>query len=196
MFAFFPRHLPDYHDYVFFDKSHGNFSKEECEKIISLFEENKKTEAKTGGQAGSLLTHIPNDKRKSHISWIGYNEKTHWIFEKLTRFVEGANTRYGFQLNGFFESLQITEYQEGDHYDWHTDHGPAEFSVRKLSIVVQLSDPNDYEGGVLQIQQHQVQEKNQGDVILFPSFSAHKVWPVTKGKRYSLVAWVTGEPFR
>lgn len=197
MYWFHPPRLNKYSDYAFYSPENGGFSKHQCEKILSLWDGTTKNHAITGGSPESLLTHIPNDKRKSHIQWIHWSEEVDWIFAHLANLAMDCNSvRYRFQLNGFLEAIQMTEYKEGDHYDWHTDHGDGEFSVRKLSIVVQLSDPSNYEGGNLQVHGKKVECIDQGTVTFFPSFAAHKVHPVTKGTRYSLVAWLTGEPFR
>lgn len=197
MYYFHPKRLQNYCDYAYFTPEMGGLTKEECQNVLSFWSENKCTEGKTGGNVDCLLTNLPSEKRQSRVQWLKYDEETSWLFEKLSQIAFNCNeARYGFQLNGFLEALQLTEYQEGDHYDWHTDHGSGDFSVRKLSMVVQLSDPSDYKGGELQVHQTKASERDQGTVILFPSFAAHKVHPVVSGKRYSLVAWLTGEPFR
>jgi PKHD-type hydroxylase len=197
MFYFHPQKLNNYAPYTFYTPEMGGLNKKECEKVLSIWDEKQAGQGITGQNADSLLTHLPSEKRQSRVQWIEWSNDTDWLFKRLSEIALACNgSRYGFQLNGFLESLQLTEYQESDHYDWHTDHGNGEFSVRKLSMVVQLSDPKDYEGGSLQVHEIQVKEKEQGTVVLFPSFSAHKVHPVQSGKRYSLVAWLTGEPFR
>ena len=101
------------------------------------------------------------------------------------------------------ENLQFTMYDEsfGGRYDWHVDHGGHQSGGRKLSVVVQLSDPLTYEGGELQFGQAtddkiEVADKNKGCVVLFPSYMRHRATEVTKGTRYSLVTWITGPPFR
>jgi hypothetical protein len=97
------------------------------------------------------------------------------------------------------EPVQLSEYQVGDEYDWHLDLGPGPASRRKLSLSVQLTEPNEYEGGDLEIKGvHNIPAlRKRGSVIIFPSFLLHRVTPVTRGVRRSLVAWVPGEkPFR
>jgi PKHD-type hydroxylase len=197
MFYFHPKKLSQYATYTYYKPEMGGLTKEECEKVLSFWDDEKAVKGLTGTSSECLLTDLPSEKRQSRIQWINYSEQSDWLFKRLCQIAQACNeSRYGFQLNGFLEALQLTEYQEGDHYDWHTDHGNEDFSVRKLSIVVQLSDPSDYDGGELQVHHLKVEEKEKGSVILFPSYSAHKVHPVKKGKRYSLVAWITGEPFR
>lgn len=107
---------------------------------------------------------------------------------------------WNFEVTGFAENFQLTKYEKGNKYDMHVDAGLYGTPMpRKLSIVVQLSDPNDYEGGELDIlcTDGDIEMlRGQGDVIVFPSYMYHKVREVTKGTRYSLVSWVGGPPFR
>ena len=112
--------------------------------------------------------------------------------------IEANNKLFQLDLYGFTEKLQFTEYEgQGSHYDWHPDIGPNT-TKRKLSIVVQLSDEKDYEGGELLINTGQllIPSKKQGTVILFPSFLMHKVEPLQSGNRYSLVSWISGNTWR
>jgi PKHD-type hydroxylase len=94
------------------------------------------------------------------------------------------------------DPIQFLQYNQGGHYTWHTDLGPGRHAKRKLSIVIPLSDPAEYEGGELLIK---IGEKEtsvplkQGHAILFPSYILHKVTPVTKGKRFMLVGWMKGK---
>ena len=197
MFYFQPKQLINYDEFAYYSPGMGGLSKEECQKVLELWDEKEKCKGLTGQPQNSLLTHIPNEKRQSNIQWIKYNSDTHWLFEKLAKIANDCNqARFNFQLFGFLEAMQLTEYNEGDHYDWHTDHGNGDFSTRKLSMVVQLTDPSEYEGGELQILNNKVTQNEQGTVTVFPSYNAHKVHPVKSGKRHSLVVWITGEPFR
>jgi PKHD-type hydroxylase len=116
---------------------------------------------------------------------------------------EANDSFYKFDLTEMTENLQFTMYDEsfGGRYDWHVDHGGHQSGGRKLSVVVQLSDPLTYEGGELQFGQAtddkiEVADKNKGCVVLFPSYMRHRATEVTKGTRYSLVTWITGPPFR
>ena len=95
--------------------------------------------------------------------------------------------------------MQLTTYLSENlgTYDWHQDYN-ADIS-RKLSIVVQLSNPSDYEGGELEILAHEPKisiQKKRGFITIFPSYTVHRVTPVTKGTRQSLVAWVSGPKFK
>lgn len=139
--------------------------------------------------------------RRSKVSWIENTEKTVWIFEKLAHVVSSLNSQfYNFDLTGFGEPLQLTNYDvsESGMYGWHQDFGAMSIS-RKLSLVLQLTDPSNYEGGNLQIMtsgQPQNMKKQRGLIVVFPSFQLHQVTPVTQGSRQSLVAWISGPAFK
>lgn len=140
--------------------------------------------------------------RRSQISWLSYNDNTKWVFEKLAHVVSSLNSQfYRFDLTGFGESLQLTNYNhsESGMYRWHQDYGGRRSPSRKLSVVVQLTDPSQYEGGNLQIMtgnEPQNIRKERGILAVFPSYQLHQVTPVTQGSRQSLVAWVTGPAFK
>ena len=140
------------------------------------------------------------DIRRSNIEWLQNSRENAWVFEKLAHVAGWVNTRYyHFDLAGFGEELQLTHYDQSDHgmYGWHQDFNGA--ISRKLSLVVQLSDPSEYEGGNLEILDGGnpiVVRKQRGLVAAFPSFSLHQVTPVVRGTRQSLVAWVSGPAFK
>ena len=142
-----------------------------------------------------------NTIRKSKIKWIHYDEYSDWLYDKLKDLVIDANSQiWQFNLHSIIDSIQYTEYYEGGgHYDWHLDIGPGLINHRKISITIQLSDPNDYEGGDLEIWSggdFKKVEKSKGTSILFPSFLLHRVTPITKGIRKSLVLWVGGDSYK
>lgn len=135
--------------------------------------------------------------RAAKIAILPFNISTGWLFERLKMAISDANCNtYGFDLLGFGEPINLIQYKEGDHYDWHMDSGNLAFSLRKLSVVIQLSDPLDYEGGELEFFKFGDAKKERGMMFLFPSYMMHRVRAVTKGTRRSLVAWVNGIPFR
>jgi PKHD-type hydroxylase len=103
-----------------------------------------------------------------------------------------------FDLNGFKEMSQLTFYKQDSHYGWHQDCGPKEFSNRKLSAVVQLSDPSTYHGGHLEFFGSQLNDslREQGSITFFPSYQFHRVCPIIEGFRFSLVIWMSGNPYR
>lgn len=138
--------------------------------------------------------------RRSQVSWVNKNPDTAWIFERLGEVASLLNAQYfGFDLTGFGEPLQLTNYDQSEHgmYGWHQDYN-AKIS-RKLSLVVQLTDPSEYEGGNLQIQTSGnpvTVRKQLGLIAVFPAYTLHQVTPVTQGTRQSLVAWVSGPRFK
>ena len=114
-----------------------------------------------------------------------------------------VNKFYNFDVVGITEPIQFISYDGSgnEHYGWHLDMDGGFKSRRKISIVIQLSDENEYEGGELQIDtctldgQLTVGNKKRGSMIFFPSYLLHKVTPVTSGHRYSLVSWLSGQPY-
>tara|TARA_R110000782_G_scaffold35560_2_gene84990 strand:+ start:266 stop:655 length:390 start_codon:yes stop_codon:yes gene_type:complete len=118
------------------------------------------------------------------------------------------------------EACQFTKYKQNQYYDWHCDswnktydkpNTPDHNKIRKLSVTCQLTDGSEYKGGELEFDfrnyephireeiKHLKQAKEilpKGSIIVFPSFLWHRVKPVIKGTRYSLVLWNLGYPFK
>lgn len=169
------------------------FSPPECDAIVALGK-NLLLQPATVNAGRD----IDERMRKSQVSWIGYDQSEYtWIWDKLASLVTMANTKnFHFSLVGFLEKLQFTEYAtEGSHYEWHMDYGAGAFSKRKLSLTIQLSDPESYEGGNLELfykLQPVAAQRVRGTAILFPSYTMHRVSPITRGERYSLVLWASG----
>jgi PKHD-type hydroxylase len=141
-----------------------------------------------------------NRVRRSLVKWVNKTTESEWIFNKLSHIVSDVNSRYfRFDLAGFGEPMQLTNYisENAGNYDWHIDMGGQ--VSRKLSITLQLSHPWEYEGGTLELyNSNDITEipKQRGLMTIFPSWNLHRVTPVTKGSRQSLVLWVSGSPFR
>ena len=122
-------------------------------------------------------------------------------FRFCNNFIQKANeNHFGFGDIQVTENAQFTEYPEGGFYDWHMDcdvnmeHEPP---VRKISMTLLLNDPSEFEGGDLELMAPgKFAELKQGHAIIFASFLNHRVNPVTKGMRQSLVCWFGGKPFR
>jgi PKHD-type hydroxylase len=173
------------------------FTCEELERIKVIGRRLGMNRAQTGGAGENCLDH-----RRSFTSWIQSNQHTAWIYQQLTSVVLQNNERfYNFDLS-MIENLQFTYYnsEENGCYKAHVDPHPWQLPHnRKLSVVVQLSDPSEYEGGdLLLYTSHDPIKinKQKGMVTMFPSYTLHEVTPVTKGERYSLVAWVHGPAFK
>jgi PKHD-type hydroxylase len=134
-----------------------------------------------------------------------------WIYQHVLQFVNAANKQYWKFRIGDTESFQYGVYHPGHFYSWHVDQFPEPYKepspvaglTRKLSITVQLSNGDDYEGGDFEFREPCDPDKTEqvpgtralGSVIIFPSFVMHRVQPVTKGIRRSLVGWILGPPF-
>ena len=107
---------------------------------------------------------------------------------------------HNFDMFGFNESMQYTVYEgsANGHYDWHLDIGPS-INYRKVSVVVQLSEPEAYVGGDLELHPGNnsfAVPRRKGAIVLFPSFLLHRVTPLTSGLRRSLVLWAGGEHYK
>ena len=177
----------------------NGFTNEQIDNIIRIGEELSVQEATLGGQKdGEDISRIRNSK----TSWIKCNDNTVWLYDSLAYITRQINGQfYDFDLYGFVEDFQYSVYtgSEESHYTWHIDKGFGTPSPRKLSLVLQLSDSSEYEGGDLEFFYASNVEraiKKKGLIYLFPSWIAHRVTPVTSGVRRSLVVWVTGPKFR
>lgn len=175
------------------------FSKEECDKIIELGRKLDIEQAKIGGLESD--SEINYSIRRSNVGFFSVDQDTEWLFRKLTDLINQVNAQYyNFDLEEI-ESLQFSHYTSEDLgcYTKHIDMLYRTWKTRKLSVSIQLNDPVDYEGGELTFHGTgtEVGDKNkQGVGIFFPSWSVHEVTPVTKGERYSLVAWIVGPRFK
>jgi len=170
------------------------------EQLNWLQDQTKKAsqKASVGGQKpGETISEI----RRSKLNWLSNNNENSWVFENLAHVVSSLNASFfRFDLTGFGEKLQLTNYNESDQgmYTWHQDFG-SEGPSRKLSLVLQLSEPDDYEGGELQLLTSKTPtciKKKRGLITVFPSWTLHQVTPVIKGTRQTLVTWVSGNPFK
>tara|TARA_B100000787_G_scaffold166301_1_gene151338 strand:+ start:591 stop:1166 length:576 start_codon:yes stop_codon:yes gene_type:complete len=173
-----------------------------CDKVLSLA--NHKKEA--------TVSNNDTTKRKSNITWL--NES--WINETLKPYIDKANQDTGWNLQwDYTEKAQLTEYGKGQYYKWHIDQLAEPYGekygkdwqgkIRKLSVTVSLSDPEDYEGGRLEFYTSNPFEQkiiscdqilDKGSLVVFPSYIWHQVTPITKGNRKSLVLWNLGYPYK
>ena len=156
---------------------------------------------------------VNENVRKSDVKFIDYQNgqgESDWLFYRLNSIIENLNSQfYNFDLNGY-ETLQYTVYHhhENGRYDFHMDTIMGQnlpddmFETRKLSMTFLLNEPSvDFEGGDFQINSGQEKDAEtvplkKGRIIMFPSFMIHRVAPVTKGTRKSIVIWVVGPKFR
>jgi PKHD-type hydroxylase len=172
------------------------FTLEELDTIKTIGNSYPKQLAEVGGGEDSQVS----DYRKSEISWIPEESNNQWLYDKISQYAISANKEmWNFDIWGYHDALQFTNYYgDGGHYDWHADLGPG-ISNRKLSVVLQLSDPKDYVGGELQMNTGggiTSVAKEYGSLCFFPSFVLHRVTPLTSGTRTSLVTWLCGANLR
>ena len=170
------------------------FSPEECAKIIEIGEN------KTLIKASIVNNEGVHEVRDSKVAWLYAIDDMDWAYRRITDAVMSLNSQYfNFDLFGFTEGLQFTRYDApSGFYGMHIDK-ILNGVVRKLSLTIQLSDSKDYEGGELALQFCEtpvLMPKDQGKMIVFPSYVLHEVKPVTQGTRYSLVSWISGTPFK
>lgn len=142
------------------------------------------------------------DMRNSRIAWLAHDHLSAWIYGRLMQAVQRANLGFGLDVWGIAEHLQLAEYAAGGHYCWHKDSGispdEAPRPPRKISFTVQLSHADAYEGGDLEflLDSFYKAPRERGSVVLFPSYTPHRVDFVTAGVRRSLTGWACGQDFR
>ena len=174
------------------------FTPEQCKQIIDCGRRQPPQKAQVGMNKPGGGT--DTKKRVTTISWIPFKEMEP-MYRDLYKFIQQSNrNHFGFDDIQITESAQFTEYPEGGFYDWHMDcdinmqHEPP---VRKISMTLLLNDPSEFEGGHLELMSPGTfGELKQGHAICFASFINHRVQPVTRGIRQSLVVWFGGKPFR
>ena len=190
-----------------------------CDDIIKYGLQTREEMAITGGYGNQKLNQRQvkdlKKKRDSNIVWISEN----WIYKELHPYIHQAsvNAGWNFQWN-HSEACQFTKYNKGQYYDWHCDSWEGSYNkpndpnshgkIRKLSVTLSLSNEKDYKGGELEFDFRNMdpdKKRNtrickeirpKGSMVVFPSFLWHRVRPVTKGSRYSLVIWNLGRPFQ
>ena len=179
------------------------YPKELCSTIVEQAKEIEPQAAIVGFQGSNVDTNV----RRSKVRWITRDNKDlGWLYHELTNLFHIANhNAFGSEL-WHLNEIQFTEYNSEDqgYYNWHNDVNwdDGRQVHRKLSLVCQLSSPEEYEGGEFEMQPlhlsspKQEHLRTQGTVLVFPSFVVHKVNPVTKGTRHSLVAWMEGPKWR
>ena len=176
-----------------------------CDEIVTLFKNKEKIKAYIAGNKV-----LPKIRQSSVI----FDRENLWIDHLINPFIKNANIKAGWKYAvDYPETHQFTEYKINQHYNWHIDenHEPYKTKdfkngkIRKLSMSLCLSDKNSYSGGKLllsaidsgnKVKIFNVEEmKEKGSLIVFPSYTMHKVEPVTKGTRHSLVIWYLGNPY-
>ena len=175
------------------------FSPQQCQMVINKGLSLKKETAQVGtGKSGGGGIDI--EKRITTISWIPFKEMPEMYRDIEKTMLQANNNHFGFEGMQLTEYGQFTHYLPSGFYDWHMDSdviGKHQPPVRKISMTLLLSDPATFEGGELEFMQNgRTAKLKQGQAIFFASWLQHRVKPITKGERYSLVMWFGGPPFK
>ena len=176
------------------------FTPKQCQMIIAAGRAEPKQEAYVGNDKRTKGGVIDTKTRTSHISWIPFKKMTD-MYKDIERIMKTTNrNHFGFDGMTITEMAQYTEYPEGGFYDWHVDNDvnmQHEPPVRKISMTLLLSPESEFEGGDLELmKEDKIAKLKQGHAIFFASFIRHRVKPVTRGRRQSLVMWFGGTPFK
>jgi PKHD-type hydroxylase len=193
-----PLHTHGSEDLAFWE---GFLTDEDINFILALPEWAHNHTAQIGVDAHGQVN---PEKRITNVGWMGANEQTAHIWQKIVGAVGEVNRRFfHYDLTGCYEPAQLGIYKAEDqsHYNWHSDGSVVSSTTpRKLSMSLLLDDPSHFEGGELQVMPNsdsaQSLEQKRGRAWFFPSWMLHRVTPVTKGTRRSLVLWVGGPAFK
>ena len=201
----------NFNDFYYYPK---HFNDEKIEAIHEMVRRGgyKFEKGGTGGDNQPKDQHYSNNR---DIAYVPGDPNSWWLYNELEKCVMEANVRmFQFDIHHVTDPLHYVIYPtpnvpdktgqtrpEGGYLDWHMDIGKGEVNRRKLATTVQLSDPNDYEGGDFQVwyggrEKFITLPREKGDVLIMPSFVMHNVSPITKGERRALVFWTGGEPFK
>ena len=176
------------------------FTPKQCQMIINAGKAEPKQNAQVGSNISKKDGILDTETRTSHISWIPFKKMLE-MYKDIEKIMKATNgNHFGFDGMQITELAQYTEYPEGGFYDWHVDndvHMQHEPPVRKISMTLLLSPESEFEGGDLELMsENKVAKIKQGHAIFFASFIRHRVKPVIRGNRKSLVMWFGGPPFK
>lgn len=179
----------EWQTYRYYEIYRRLFSEEDCQSIVSLHNEYSMVASRINYQSGDPV-------RDCHLFWIPRSASTEWIFSRLWAAAQRFNEAYQFELLPEMGMAQLTRYTPGQQYNWHMDLGAKDASVRKISMVLQLSANKDMKGGGTEIFYGDAIDNQLhadiGDVVVFPSFVTHRAAMITSGVRWTLVIWLTG----
>ena len=176
------------------------FTPNQCQMIIEAGRSEPKQNDYVGNHKGIKGGELNTKTRTSHISWIPFKKMAD-MYKDIERMMKTTNgNHFGFDGMTITEMAQYTEYPEGGFYEWHVDNDvncAHEPPVRKISMTCLLSPESEFEGGDLELgSEGKVAKIKQGHAIFFASFIRHRVKPVIRGNRKSLVMWFGGPPFK
>ena len=202
----------NFNDFYYFK---GVFTDELIERIHAMVYDNNHKFEKGGTGYAEIGGIDQNESNNRDIAYVPCVDHSFFVYEILEKCVTEANTAlFQFDINYVTDALHYVIYptpnqpdtlgqvrEIGGHLDWHMDIGQGGVNRRKLATTVQLSAPDEYEGGDFQVwyggsDGFITLPREKGDVLIFPTFYLHRVTPITKGERRALVYWTGGEPFR
>lgn len=168
---------------------HRAFSVSECEEIKALAA-GRERHPDRFRESGEV-------RGASQVCWVPVKAAPAWLTERVSTLLGEAAAAFDFDIFRPLEDFKLINYRRGNRVSWHVDCGGGRTSTRKLTLTALLSAPATFEGGVLTIP-GQVRELHRdiGDVVVFPSYVAHKVTTLTRGARHALVVWAHGTHFR
>lgn len=172
------------------------FSPADCDRILAA------SAAAESAEARLVRGDTAHNIRRAALVWIDDLPEMSWVTDRLIDVLRELNRGVGFDLDALSESPQVARYTaaRAGHFDWHSDIGDGPVAARrKLTVVVQLTDPAEYSGGALELRpstQTVTAPVARGTATAFPSYVLHRVTPVTEGARSSLTIWAHGPAFR
>jgi predicted 2-oxoglutarate/Fe(II)-dependent dioxygenase YbiX len=176
---------------------------EQCDEILKI----DSSKFPPGVVTYDGVTHVVNDNwRIVKAGWV-HREGYEWLYTAVrVKAAELNETHFGVNIIGILDDISFMRYEADESggerhgkFSWHSDIGSGYTNMRKLSMIVGLSDPSEYEGGELKLfinGELNVGKLKKGEVVVFPSFVQHCVTPVTKGVRQTLVVFVSGPRYR
>lgn len=195
---------------------------EVCDQLIMIGEKFDSVSARVGSSGLDLKTrdsHIswftPDQADKHDVDIQPYYDLLHSVFSDICHQCGWADVEMVRS-----QAFQYTKYTGGGFYDWHPDQHKEPYEdgndkglIRKFSFTLILNDPDEYKGGDFYFEDmraggphtswHRIknltgipEHRQKGTMIAFPSYSWHKVMPVTEGTRRSLVCWFLGPPWK
>ena len=190
------QHYPENTPYIHFSPSDPSmkelcFSKEECQLLIDMYRNGIK-------YVGEIFGGRKESVRSVNLVDVNFIESNDWIYRKIITNVYNANEKWwNFDISGIEQKFMIGKYKKKNtgKYLPHTDYSQIGMFPRKITVIVQLTDPNKYEGCSTKLfyqESPEVVSKELGSMTMFPSYTLHEVEPVTKGSRYAMFGWIYG----
>lgn len=165
------------------------FTRSECAEIIAL----------AGGREKHRdgFRNFGEVRGAAEVSWLPTDEAPEWLMERVSELMGDAASQFEFDVSAPLEDLKLIRYARNNRVAWHVDCAGGATATRKLTMTTLLSVPSAFEGGALTVAGYPGElHRDIGDVVIFPSFLAHKVTTITRGTRHTLIAWAHGTPFR